>query len=105
MHRHRTGRVAVLAATLFAVLAGADTERGQGREFNGTVLSIDGGAMVVEDRRGERVTFNRGEDVAVEGKSGWGAIARGDRVIVKWSLSDGPRRAQRVIVLGGGQAR
>jgi hypothetical protein len=99
--RHRPHLVLAIALAVLGLVASADVARAQGREFAGTVVSIGGSSLTVEDRRGERVTFAKGDDTVVEGKGGWGALASGDRVIVKWSLADGPRRAQRVIVLGG----
>jgi len=98
----RTAILGVLA--LLLALAAPDTARAQRREFAGTVVST-GGTLVVENRRGERVGFSRGPDTVVEGKGGWSALAVGDRVIVRWSLSDGPRRAHEVIVLGSGGGR
>jgi len=103
MRIRSTRLAAVLAFAVLAFAVQADPARAQGRDFAGTVVSIAGKSIVVEDRRGERVSFAGAADTVVEGKKGWGALAEGDRVIVKWSLSDGPRRADRVIVLGGGR--
>jgi Domain of unknown function (DUF5666) len=98
----RRGCAVVLAALALLGLAVAGPAAAQGREFAGTIESVDAGAIAVVDRRGERLSFGRDDATAVEGKGGWNALAPGDRVIVKWSLDDGPRRAQRVIVLGSG---
>ena len=96
-----TARLVALAALLLFALAAVDAAA-QGREFAGRIVSVGGDSLVVEDRRGERASFVRGAKTAVEGKSGWDALATGDTVIVKWQLGDGPRKALRVIVLGSG---
>jgi hypothetical protein len=99
-------RTVALAALVIAIgVATAPLAGAQGREFAGTVVSVSGNSIEVEDRRGDRGRFARSEGTTVEGKPGWSAIAAGDRVIVKWSLSDGPRHARRVIVLGSGPRR
>jgi len=92
--------VALLLTAVFAERAVA-----QGREFAGQVVQISGSTLVVEDRRGERASFERGDKTVVDGKSGWDALSTGDSVIVQWKLGNGPRKAHRVIVLGPGGAR
>jgi hypothetical protein len=94
-------------ALVALLLTAAVAERAiaQGREFAGQVVQISATTLVIEDRRGERASFERGTKTVVEGKSGWEALASGDSVIVKWQLGDGPRIAYRVTVLGSGGTR
>lgn len=100
MHIRLIRQVALAALTLVVGIATAEVAGAQAREFVGTVVSA-GGALTVEDRRGERVTFSRTKKTVVEGRAGWSAIAVGDRVLVRWVIAEG-REARRVIVLGGG---
>jgi hypothetical protein len=69
----------------------------QHREFAGRVVSVSPQSITVKDRRGNAVSFARSAQTAVDGKSGWEAIAAGDQVIVGWKLGDGT--ARRVIVI------
>ena len=63
------------------------------------VVSISAQSLVVKDRRGNAVNFARAETTTVEGKSGWNAIAAGDKVLVRWNLGSGI--ARQVVVLEG----
>jgi hypothetical protein len=101
---HTVARFLTLLALLMSLIA-AEHAFAQGREFAGQVVQIGGGTLVVEDRRGERASFERGTKTVVEGKSGWDALVTGDSVIVKWQLGNGPRIAYRVTVLSSGGAR
>jgi len=98
----RRGCATALAVLALLGLAFGGPAAAGGREFAGTIESVSAGAVSVVDRRGEKLSFQRDDATSVEGKGGWDALAAGDRVIVKWSLDEGPRRALRVIVLGSG---
>ncbi len=87
-------------AALVLPLALAESAHAQNREFAGRVVSITAQAIEVKDRRGDKVTFGREQQTAVEGKDTWEAIAPGDEVIVRWKMGDGT--ARRVIVLESG---
>ncbi len=100
MHTRPIRSVVLAVLVLFVGVATAEVARAQAREFTGTVVSA-GGSITVEDRRGERVTFTRTKKTVVKGRPNWGAIAVGDRVLVRWALADGTR-ARRVIVLETG---
>ncbi|MEM7411979.1 MAG: hypothetical protein AAF430_17250 [Myxococcota bacterium] len=89
--------VALGLSCLLLVLA--HPAQAQVREFNGTVVSASGSTLAVQSRRGETLTFTKGPSTRVEGKSGWGALAAGDRVLVRWQLQGGPRVVQSVVVL------
>ena len=92
------GVLALLALiALLAPLWLASPAEAQRRDFVGRVVSIDAKSLAVKDRRANIVTFARAEQTVVEGKSGWDAIATGDKVLVRWTL--GNASARRVIVL------
>ncbi len=96
----RTAARALAVLALLAPLFLAERADAQYREFVGRVVSIDAQSLVVKDRRGNKVSFARADHTAVEGnKSAWDAIATGDKVIVRWKLTDGT--LWRVIVLEG----
>lgn len=86
----------VLGLSVLVLLAAAPATA-QVREFNGKVVGVSGGSLSVESRRGETLTFAKGPATKVQGKPGWGALAVGDRVLVRWQLQG--RVAQTVVVL------
>jgi hypothetical protein len=85
--------------TLLSPLWAADPAFAQRRDFVGRVVSIDAQSLGVKDRRGNEMRFVRAENTVVEGKSEWGAIAPGDKVLVRWNLTSGI--ARHVVVLEG----
>ncbi|MDH3521761.1 MAG: hypothetical protein OEM49_15020 [Myxococcales bacterium] len=93
--------LACAAALWLASAAAAQT-----REFTGKVEEVGARVLVVSSRMGDRLRFERAENVEVSDQSGgekprmtWGDLRAGDWVSVRWNLSDTPRRALRVIVL------
>ena len=98
----RIARTAARALALLALLSPlwlADHAAAQRRDFVGRVVSISAETLAVKDRRANIVTFTRAENTVVEGKSGWEALAAGDKVLVRWNLGSGIVR--RVVVLEG----
>ena len=95
---HTTARALALLV-LLSPLWLADPAAAQRRDFVGRVLSVRAQSLVVKDRRGNAVTFVRAENTVVEGKSGWEALAAGDKVLVRWNLGSGI--ARQVVVLEG----
>ena len=91
-------RVLLLLALLSPVWA-ADPAFAQRRDFVGRVVSIDAQSLHVKDRRGNEMSFVRADNAVVEGKSDWGAIAPGDKVLVRWNLTT--KIARHVVVLEG----
>ena len=70
------------------------------REFSGKVAKISGDKMVIDNRRGDRLSFRRSEATKVTGaKKRWQAIEEGDRVSVSWKIVDVPRIAYEVVVM------
>ena len=91
--------VTVALAALLLVALPSLPATGQTRDFAGQVASVSGGTLVVENRTGDKVSFKRSEQTRVTGaRSSWGALAKGDRVTVRWKLSDSPRVAREVVV-------
>jgi hypothetical protein len=86
--------VALLASAGLAAPALAQT-----RDYTGQIASVGGGSLVVDNRSGDEVTFRRTDETRVTGaRSSWGALAKGDRVTVRWKLGDNPRKAYEVVV-------
>ena len=95
---HTAARALALIA-LMSPLWLAQHADAQRRDFVGRVVSINAQSLEVKDRRGNIVAFMRHETTVVEGKSGWEAIAPGDKVLVRWNLGSGI--ARQVVVLEG----
>jgi hypothetical protein len=90
-------RVLVVAALPLILSSAASAEF---REFSGKVTEISSDKMVIENRRGDRVSFRRSEATTVTGaKKRWQAIEEGDRVSVSWKIVDVPRIAYKVVVM------
>lgn len=91
-------RIAHFAARVLALLAlmsplwAAEPASAQRRDFVGRVQSIDAQSLHVKDRRGNQMSFVRAENTLIEGRSEWGAIAPGDKVLVRWNLTTGIAR-------------
>jgi len=92
-----------LGLLVAAVLLGGATLAGaQMHEFTGRVDRVTESVLIVHNRMGDRVSFARSPDTAVEGVRGhWEAIRTEDHVTVHWQFADTPRRARRVVVLTG----
>jgi len=71
------------------------------RQFTGRIEAVDTTRVIVESRKGDRVSFERTpeSEVTGQGKGAWEDLARGDRVAVSWLLRDEPRKAHRVVVM------
>ena len=102
-HPGRVGRAAITAALLCALLAQAGPAAGAGREFRGEIVRVSEKGLVVENRMGDERRFRRTGASRVEGRSGWNALAKGDRVIVEYVREGERQEVTRVIVLGGGR--
>jgi hypothetical protein len=107
---HRTVRTLALVA--FAVAACAVVLPGvasaQYREFTGRIDKIDGRKMIVDNRQGDKLTFEKAEEPQVTVQEGaeikgtrenWGELKKGDWVKVSWKMMDNPRKAYEILVL------
>lgn len=95
-------RITVLACLGFALaLAFASSASAQYREFTGKIDKINKQQMIVDNRMGDKVAFERQDDAAVAGqdKKKWGDLKKNDWVTVHWKMTDKPRKAYKVDVL------
>ena len=93
------GLVALAGAVLLPGAAFA-----QYREFTGRIDKINDKKMIVDNRQGDKVTFDKLPDTKVDDsqegkKKGWSDLKNDDWVTVKWKMVDKPRKAYEVIVL------
>lgn len=87
--------VALVSAPLLASTASA-----QMREFTGRVDTISKKKMIVDNRKGDKVSFMKLDETVVEGeKSSWEEVKKKDWVTVSWKFIDKPRKAYKVVVL------
>jgi len=87
----------VLAATPFVFSVPASA---QYREFNGKVDNVNAKKLIVDNRMGDKVSFDKTDEVTVEGqgKTTWEDLKKGDWVTVSWKFMDKPRKAYKVLV-------
>ncbi len=99
--RKISGRIAVrvlIAVALPLILS--NEASAEFREFSGKVTEISGDKLVIENRQGDRVSFERSEATTVTGaKKSWQAIEEGDSVSVSWKMVDKPRIAYKIVVM------
>ena len=94
----RTALIALLATALTLVMASAASA--QYRAFAGKVQAISKNKIVVDNRKGDTISFVHTDATVVVGeKKSWQAIEKNDWVSVSWKMTDGPRVAYRVDVM------
>jgi hypothetical protein len=96
----------IALATFLLPMAVPAVAAEQYREFTGRVDKINKKKMIVDNRMGDKVSFDRVDDMKVEDTSGgdkpkktWKDLKREDWITVKWKMMDKPRKAYEVIVL------
>jgi hypothetical protein len=90
--------IALVALSVPIAMPGAATA--QMREFVGKVDKIDAKKLIVDNRKGDKVSFDKVAETTVEGtKTDWGAIKKDDWVSVSWKMVDKPRKAYKVNVM------
>ncbi len=88
------------ALALGLALAGAAPASAQTREFTGKVDSISEKKIIIDNRQGDKVSFNKLDETVVEGeKTSWGEIKKGEWATVEWKFIDKPRKAYKVTVI------
>jgi hypothetical protein len=98
-------RKLVMATALMGLLLGAavvapGVASAQFRQFTGKVDKIDDKKVIVDNRKGDKVQFNKVDETVVEGtKTEWTAVKKDDWVTVDWKFVDKPRKAYKVQVL------
>lgn len=94
----KAGRTMVLA--VFASLMTVAGAQAQMREFTGTVDNVSEKKVIVDNRKGDKVSFNKLDETTVEGeKTKWEDLKKKDWVTVSWKFVDNPRKAYKVVVL------
>jgi hypothetical protein len=94
-------RVALIAlVALIAPVAMPGAADAQMREFVGKIDKIDAKKLIVDNRKGDKVSFDKVAETTVEGeKADWGALKKNDWVSVSWKMIDKPRKAYKVNVM------
>ena len=96
-------RLGLAAAVLiaFALVAGPGVVSAQMREFTGRIDKVTKKKMIVDNRKGDKVSFVPIKDIEVSGedKSKWKDLKKKDWVTVSWKFTDKPRKAYIVKVL------
>ena len=94
-------RMALIAlVALIVPVAMPGTAAAQMREFVGKVDKIDAKNVIVDNRKGDKVSFSKVTETTVEGtKTDWGTIKKDDWVSVSWKMVDKPRKAYKVTVM------
>jgi hypothetical protein len=94
----RLALVALVALIVPVAMPGAASA--QMREFVGKVDKIDAKKLIVDNRKGDKVSFDKVAETTVEGtKTDWGTIKKDDWVSVSWKMIDKPRKAYKVTVM------
>ena len=95
----RIARVAVIAMALPLMIA-SQAPADDYREFAGKVDKIGTKKMLVDNRKGDKVSFFKTDATEVSGeKSKWKDIKKNDWVAVSWKMMDKPRVAYKVVVM------
>ena len=69
------------------------------REFAGKVDKVNKKKLILDNRMGDKLTFNRTDATVVEGeKAEWDDLKKGDWAVVSWKMMDKPRKAYKVVV-------
>ena len=98
--RKVTRLASCLGLALAVLLLAAPLAQAQMREFTGRVDQINKKKMIVDNRKGDKVSFNKVDETVVEGeKEEWGKVKKKDWVTVSWKFIDKPRKAYKVVVL------
>jgi hypothetical protein len=99
----RSTRATALFAFAFALgltLVAAAPASAQSREFTGKVDSISEKKIIIDNRQGDKVSFNKLDETVVEGeKASWDEIKKGEWATVEWKFVDKPRKAYKVTVI------
>jgi hypothetical protein len=104
-------KLALIALVAFVLpLSLAGVASAQYREFTGRVDKINKKKLIVDNRMGDKVTFERLKGTTIEDTRGdagdkkgkreaWKDLKTQDWVTVHWKMMDKPRKAYKIIVL------
>jgi len=99
LHAARKAGQIVLLALVASIVWDASASA-QMREFTGLVDNVSEKKIIVDNRKGDKVSFNKLDETTVEGeKTKWEDIKKKDWVTVAWKFTDNPRKAYKVVVL------
>ena len=97
----RNTRVLFLALLVLAAapLMAPSAAMAQYREFSGKVDKINKKKLILDNRQGDKLSFNKTGTTEVSGeKADWGDLKKGDWATVSWKMMDKPRKAYKVVV-------
>ncbi len=99
--RRMLGRIALIALlALVLPVALPGIAEAQYREFTGKVDKISKKKVIVDNRMGDKVSFNKIDETVVEGeKDAWKRVRKNDWVTVHWKMMDKPRKVYKMVVL------
>jgi hypothetical protein len=91
------------ALALFALaavpLADPGIAHAQLRDFEGKVDTVNEKKIIVDNRKGDKISFDKVADTTVEGdKKSWEEVKKGDWVAVSSKMLEKPRKAYKVTV-------
>jgi hypothetical protein len=88
--------LALVASIMWTVSASAQT-----REFVGKLDSVNEKKVIVDNRKGDKISFTKTDETVVqgEGKTKWEELKKNDWVTVDWMMKDNPRKAYKVTVI------
>jgi hypothetical protein len=100
MRKFMTRMALIALVALIVPIAMPGAAAAQMREFTGMVSKIDKTKLIVDNRKGDKVSFDKVPETTVEGeKTTWEAIKKDDWVSVSWKMVDKPRKAYKVVVM------
>jgi len=94
-------RLGLVAATLLVAVSVAGVASAQYREFTGRIDKVNKKKMIVDNRKGDKVSFIKVDETVVEGegKKEWKQLKKGTWITVYWKFVDKPRKAYKIKVL------
>ena len=95
----KAGQV-VLLALVVSILWNASASA-QTREFVGKLDAVSEKKVIVDNRKGDKISFSKTDETVVqgEGKMKWDELKKNDWVTIHWMMKDNPRKAYKVIVM------
>ena len=95
----KAGQLALLA--LVASIMWTASASAQTREFVGKLDSVSEKKVIVDNRKGDKISFSKTDETVVqgEGKTKWEELKKNDWVTVDWMMKDNPRKAYKVTVI------
>ena len=95
----KAGQLAMLA--LVASIMWTASASAQTREIVGKLDSVSEKKVIVDNRKGDKISFSKTDETVVqgEGKTKWEELKKNDWVTVDWMMKDNPRKAYKVTVI------